>query len=282
MKKEDFVETDHESDDLYPWLFSLSGDHAVFDDDGPDEGSAYSLDSVESPPRNRCAAHYRDPTRYYPCMCDVCEQALYPPVGVINLTLSDSESELEIPELEVTPPEAAAFSDSNYGYNSDSFMTESPLPYSRSVQDSPSFSPSSLSMDEEHVLHVNLPCWHTSRVSDGNEIVSVIDDRRGLGSYECLECCLHWRHRHHALAHFRSDEHKRRQDFLGGDPMIYCMVCNRLPVWKDLHESSREHTHHLAALGRAALPTDCALRQVYKFADGRLRAHIPAGYTVDF
>ena len=260
---------------MYPCLFLLSGAQDEFDDDGPDEGSTYSLDSFEPPLRKCCAAHYSDPTRYYPCQCDVCELALFPPVEVINLTLSDSESEIEIPELEEKSPEAAAFSGSYYGYNSDGFVAESPL-----HQDSPSFSPSSPSyqpVDEEHILHDNLPCWHTERVTGGTERVSVMDDRRGLGMYECLECCLHWRHRHHALAHFRSDEHKRRLRFLRGEAMIYCLVCNRLPIWKDLHESSREHTQHLDALGRAALPTDCDLRQVYECADDRLRAHIPGG-----
>ena len=87
-------------------------------------------------------------------------------------------------------------------------------------------------------------------------------------------------YRHHAIEHFRSNEHRRRLSFLKGDPMIYCMVCNRLPISKELHELSQEHTQHLAGLERAALPTDCTLRQVSECADGRLRASwFPLGFN---
>jgi hypothetical protein len=261
---------------MYPCLFLLSGAQDEFDDDGPSEGSSYSLD--DGPPsKTYCAAHYRDPTRYHRCRCDICE----PPIEVINLTQSESESELEMPGLEEKFPEGAAYGDSYYDADDGRFASESPL-----RPNSPTYSPSSPSYDQspdEHTPHIHLSCWHTDRCTSGNEMVSVMDDRRGLGFYECLECCLHWRYRHHAIEHFRSNEHRRRLSFLKGDPMIYCMVCNRLPISKELHELSQEHTQHLAGLERAALPTDCTLRQVSECADGRLRASwFPLGFNVEF
>ena len=260
---------------MYPCLFLLSGAQEEFDDDGPSEGSTYSLD--DGPPsKTYCAAHYRDPTRYHRCRCDICD----PPIEVVNLTLSESESEIEMPGLEEKITERAAFGDSYYDVED---FVDSPTYSPSSPSYDPPSSPLSYPSPDEDTLHLHLSCWHTDRCTSGNEMVSVMDDRRGLGFYECLECCLHWRHRHHAIEHYRSNVHRRRLSFLKGDPMIYCMVCNKLPISKELHELTQEHTLHLAGLERAALPTDCTLRQVSQCADGRLRASwFPLGFNVDF
>ena len=208
------------------------------------------------------------------CMCDVCDPWV---------STKDSQGSFALPfdltggtesDDDVEPPALEEADDANDG------MDESDPP------DSPSFSPSSpvyLRRDPPGP-HVLLPCWHYERCAEGDENISVIDDRRGHGSYECVLCCLHWRQRHHAIEHFLGAVHHRRLAFLRGLPMVYCLVCNVLPEIASAHELGDEHRDHLAALRRYGYSSDCTTRRVYVGADGRFRAlrvHVPSDVPVD-
>ena len=214
-------------------------------------------------------AHDCDDTN---CLCDSCDpwvrtldyQGSF--AQPLDLTAdTESEDDSRLPALEDAN---LVVNDEDEGNDPDSPGPLDP--------DSPSFSPSSPVYSRDLVPHLHLPCWHYERCADEEcnygELVSVVDDRRGLGAYECVLCCLHWRQRHHAIAHFLGSVHHRRLAFLQGQTMVYCVVCNTLPEVYDLHMRSDEHRDHLAALRRYGYSSDCTTRRVITCIDGRLRA----------
>jgi hypothetical protein len=139
---------------------------------------------------------------------------------------------------------------------------------------SPSPSADSSSWSPDVARHADLPCWHAERCNGtANDLTPIMDDRTGTGDFECAECGLRWGYRHLLVAHLRSPEHRRRVDFMEGELMLYCMICNRLPlVSAELHALCSEHTTGLAALARGPLVTDCTVRRVVVCSDGRRRA----------
>ena len=146
---------------------------------------------------------------------------------------------------------------------------------SESYPDSPTYSPSSPAYEQvpdSPGPHVLMPCWHNERCGNGNEFISVVDDRNGLGNYECVLCCLHWRQRHHAMEHFLGSDHSRRLAFLQGAPTLYCLVCDVLPTDREAHRLSHQHEDLRLSLGRPALVSDIATRRVIVCTDGRRRA----------
>ena len=214
-------------------------------------------------------AHDGDDTN---CLCDSCDPWVrtFDYQGSFEQPLdltadTESEDDSRLPALEDAN---MVVNDEDEGNDPDS---PSPIDL-----DSPSFSPSSPVYSRDLVPHLHLPCWHYERCADEEcnygELVSVVDDRRGLGAYECVLCCLHWRQRHHAIAHFLGSVHHRRLAFLRGQTMVYCVVCNTLPEVYDLHMRSDEHRDHLAALRRYGYSSDCTTRRVITCIDGRLRA----------
>jgi len=232
-------------------LYASSGLSSAINDDGPDP------------------AHDDNDAN---CLCDSCDPwvrtldyqgSFAQPLDLTADTESDDDRRL--PALEEANLVA---NDVDEGNDPDSPGLLEP--------DSPSFSPSSPVLSRNLEPHIHLPCWHNERCADEEshygEIVSVLDDRRGLGAYECVLCCLHWRQRHHALAHFLGSVHHRRLAFLRGQPMVYCVVCNTLPEVYELHMRSDEHRDHLAALSRYGYSSDCTTRRVITCIDGRLRA----------
>ena len=219
------------------------------------------------------------------CLCDSCdpwvrafdeEGSFALPFDFTGDTESDGDS--EPPALEEAGAADDAWDEEEEDADDVSDEGDSPV--------SPSFSPSSPVHDLPGP-HVLLPCWHYERCTERynrDEYISVVDDRRGHGAYECVLCCLHWRQRHHAIEHFLGTVHHRRLAFLNGQPMVYCLVCNILPEVASTHLLGDEHRDLLAALCRYGQSSDCTTRRVYTSADGRLRAarvYLPSDVPVD-
>lgn len=91
---------------------------------------------------------------------------------------------------------------------------------------------------------------------------------------KCYHCSLVFHWTSEALAHWSSARHLQMVDFLNGEPMVYCVVCNWLPDMPNQHLGGSRHMKNLRRLGRIANHADMQLRQVRLFADGRRYAKL--------
>ena len=85
----------------------------------------------------------------------------------------------------------------------------------------------------------------------------------------CDECTILFHYRSELHRHVRSERHAQMVSFLGGEPMMYCVVCNWLPDMPHLHLEGSRHAKGLRRLARSAIPTDMEIREVLIGADGR-------------
>ena len=86
---------------------------------------------------------------------------------------------------------------------------------------------------------------------------------------KCLHCCLLFHWTSEAINHWNSARHLQMVDFLNGEPMMYCVVCNWLPDMPNLHLMGSRHLKNLRRVGRIAQHTDMQVRRVHLLADGR-------------
>ena len=86
---------------------------------------------------------------------------------------------------------------------------------------------------------------------------------------KCYHCCLLFHWTSEAINHWNSARHLQMVDFLNGEPMMYCIVCNWLPDMPHLHLMGSRHLKNLRRVGRIAQHTDMQVRRVHLLADGR-------------
>ena len=89
---------------------------------------------------------------------------------------------------------------------------------------------------------------------------------------KCYHCGLLFHWTSEAIAHWSSARHLQMIDFLNGEPMMYCVVCNWLPDMPNLHLTGSRHRKNLRRLSRIAQHADMQVRRVHRFANGRMYA----------
>ena len=89
---------------------------------------------------------------------------------------------------------------------------------------------------------------------------------------KCYHCGLLFHWTSEAIAHWSSARHLQMIDFLNGEPMMYCVVCNWLPDMPNLHLMGSRHRKNLRRLSRIAQHADMQVRRVHRFANGRMYA----------
>ena len=89
---------------------------------------------------------------------------------------------------------------------------------------------------------------------------------------KCYHCGLLFHWTSEAIAHWSSARHLQMIDFLNGEPMMYCVVCNWLPDMPNLHLLGSRHRKNLRRLSRIAQHADMQVRRVHRFANGRMYA----------
>ena len=109
------------------------------------------------------------------------------------------------------------------------------------------------------------------RVPEGFDLQPeyVMRDAEARGVFWCDYCTLSFPYRSQLHQHHRGARHDQMLEFLNGEPMYYCIVCNVLPHMPFLHRDGRRHRRNVNLLGRFRQETDVALRQVIVGSDQR-------------
>ena len=95
---------------------------------------------------------------------------------------------------------------------------------------------------------------------------------------KCLHCSILFHWTSHAIQHWSSERHLQMVEFLNGEPMMYCVVCNWLPDMPHQHLQGQRHMKALRKLGRIAHHADMQIRRVLLFDDGRKYAVLVAPF----
>ena len=95
---------------------------------------------------------------------------------------------------------------------------------------------------------------------------------------KCLHCSILFHWTSHAIQHWSSERHLQMIEFLNGEPMMYCVVCNWLPDMPHQHLQGSRHLKGLRKLGRIAHHADMQIRRVRLFDDGRKYAVLIAPF----
>ena len=118
-----------------------------------------------------------------------------------------------------------------------------------------------------------LPALHTPRALPvppfNTQPVLAMWDEDIRVDIKCLHCSILFHWTSHAIQHWNSERHLQMVDFLNGEPMMYCVVCNWLPDMPHQHLQGSRHQKALRKLGRIAHHADMQIRCVRTFDDGR-------------
>ena len=117
-------------------------------------------------------------------------------------------------------------------------------------------------------LDVDMPMVPLTVPFDTQPVLVMWDENIRM-ELKCYQCCLLFHWTSEAINHWNSERHLQMVEFLNGEPMMFCVVCNWLPDMPHRHLQGARHLKGLRRLGRIAQYTDMQVRRVHLFADGR-------------